>query len=305
MNIIEHHGREDLAMLYLGETETGSVVEFVESLQPPIPREEKWVLIVSTLNGCPVRCLMCDAGGDYHGRLSEDEIFAQIDALVTARFPDRSVPVPKFKIQFARMGEPALNDAVLNVLRTLPKKYHAPGLMPCISSVLPAKRHSFFDELVTIKNELYSGGRFQLQFSLHTTDQQLRHELINYPLMDFHQAAEIGESFFSPGDRKIALNFAMAEGFPIDADVLLEFFDTDVFLVKLTPLNPTQNSQKNNLQTRINPHSGDGSGEIVVELKRVGYEVILSLGQPEEDRIGSNCGQYLNRYLRRREAIGA
>lgn len=305
MEILERHGRDDLALLYLGRTKEGSLVEFVESVQPPIPRQEKWVLIVSTLRGCPVNCRFCDAGGFYSGHLKAAEIFEQIDALITARFPDRYIPVPKFKVQFARMGEPALNSAILEVLRELPERYKAPGLMPCISSVLPVQRQSFFEEIATIKNALYCRGRFQLQFSLHTTDLCRRQELIPYPLMNFSQVARIGEHFFRDGDRKIALNFALAEGFPIQPEVLIQYFDPAIFLIKTTPVNPTEKAKYHNLRSKINPRNGEGSKEIIDELKKAGYEVILSLGEPEEDSIGSNCGQYLNRYAQQKEGLRA
>jgi 23S rRNA (adenine2503-C2)-methyltransferase len=65
MRVLVSTGREDIAVVYVAELEPGKQVEFVESLQPPLPREKKWVLIVSTLFGCPVQCLMCDAGGRY------------------------------------------------------------------------------------------------------------------------------------------------------------------------------------------------------------------------------------------------
>jgi 23S rRNA (adenine2503-C2)-methyltransferase len=72
-------GNEDIAMVYIVETSSGHLVECVESIQQPLPREKKWVLLVSTMFGCPVGCLMCDAGGYYHGKPTRDEIFDQID----------------------------------------------------------------------------------------------------------------------------------------------------------------------------------------------------------------------------------
>ena len=58
LNIVGTHGEGDLAKVYvasLGHDGAGRdrMVEFVESTQPPHPREEKWVLIVSSLLGCP------------------------------------------------------------------------------------------------------------------------------------------------------------------------------------------------------------------------------------------------------------
>ncbi|MCK5047089.1 MAG: radical SAM protein, partial [Candidatus Heimdallarchaeota archaeon] len=69
MEIVAKYGRDDLAILYIAQ-EDGKFLEFVESLQPPVPRDKKWVLILSTMYGCPVKCSMCDAGTYYHGKIS-------------------------------------------------------------------------------------------------------------------------------------------------------------------------------------------------------------------------------------------
>ncbi|MBU0517686.1 radical SAM protein [bacterium] len=305
MKILSCHGNDDLALLYVGQTADGSLLEFVESVQPPVPRDKKWVLIVSTLKGCPVGCLMCDAGGDYSGRLSKAEILDQIDHLILQRFPDRIIPIAKFKIQFARMGEPSLNDAVLEVLTVLPQRYNAPGLLPCVSTVMPRHRQSFFAKLKAIKNDLYPGGKFQMQVSLHTTDPERRASLINYPVADFAEISAWGHDFFVSGDRKIALNFALTDDSPIDAKLLRSHFDPECFLIKLTPLNPTVRIQENQLKTQIDPHTGQGAEAIIADLEKAGFQVILSLGEPEEDRIGSNCGQYVNRYKKASEARSA
>ena len=43
--------------------------------------------------------------------------------------------------------------------------------------------------------------------------------------------------------------------------------------------------------------------EIINALREVGYEVILSIGELEENNIGSNCGQYITNYLREKKSI--
>jgi 23S rRNA (adenine2503-C2)-methyltransferase len=297
MKIIASSGREDVAIVYIAEMEDGKLVECVEALQPPTPRSQKWVLLVSTMFGCPIGCQMCDAGGYYEGKPTAEQIFEQIDFLVRKRFPDGRVPVRQFKIQFARMGEPALNPAVLNVLREMPSRYDVPGFMPSISTVAPAGIERFMEQLLQIKQEQYSGGMFQFQFSIHTTDLSLRDKVIPIKKWSFEQMAEYGRRFYAPGDRKITLNFALAEGMPVDPEVLLNYFDPQIFLIKITPLNPTYRAVENNLTSYIDPLQRDAQYELVNNLQKNGYDVIVSIGEAEENYIGSNCGQYIRRHL--------
>lgn len=295
MNIVATAGRDDLARVFLVEFEGGKIVECVESVQPPRPREEKWVLMVSTLFGCPVRCQICDAGGSYAGRLTAEQIHEQIDFLVRRRYPEGRIPCRQFKIQLARMGEPVLNPAVLEVLRDLPGRYQAPGLMPSLSTIAPAGREAFFEELLEIKNRFYSGGRFQMQFSLHTTSIEVRRRLIPFPTWDFRQMAAYGERFAGPGDRRVTLNFALAEGVPLDPAVLRSWFDPASFMVKLTPVNPTCQARESGLASVLDPACA-APPPVAAELAGLGYEVVVSPGEQEESRIGSNCGQYLRRF---------
>jgi len=294
MKIIGKTENKDIATVYIAEFGDGRTVEFVESVQPPIPREKKWVLIVSTLLGCPVGCKFCDSGRFYNGLLSSDEILAQIDFLVTNRFPSRKIPADMFKIQFARMGEPAFNPAVLDVLRDLPALYDAPGMMPALSTIAPSGTDAFFDSLLEIKESIYR-SRFQLQFSLHSTNGEQRDWLVPVKKWDFGRIAEYGDRFFRTGDRKITLNFALAEGIEIDPAVLLRHFATDKYFIKLTPVNPTYRAKEFNIESHFAPGKTDFG--IVDLLSAAGYDTLLSVGELEENNIGSNCGQYLATHL--------
>jgi 23S rRNA (adenine2503-C2)-methyltransferase len=297
VKVIASAGREDIAMVYVVDVGEGKLVECVESVQPPIPRQEKWVLLVSTMFGCPIGCSMCDAGGHYQGKPTKEQILAQIDYLVEKRYPDRIIPAKQFKIQFARMGEPSLNANVLEVLEELPARYTAPGLMPSLSSVAPIGTRDFFERVLEIKYSRYAGGHFQFQFSIHTTDETLRDRIIPVKKWRFREIAAYGERFYAPGDRKITLNFALAKDMPVDPAVLLNYFTPDKFLIKITPLNPTYRAMENKLSSYINPHVEDNGYQVVESLKKAGYQVIVSIGETEENYIGSNCGQYIKRHL--------
>jgi len=300
MKVISRTGREDLAIVYIAEGDGGKRVEFVESLSPPQPREKKWVLVVSTLFGCPVGCRFCDAGGRYMGKLSVDEILFQIDHPVGLRFPDGNVGVEKFKIQFARMGDPALNPHLPDALEALPGRYRAPGLLPSLSTIAPAGRDRFFERLLEIRDCHYRGG-FQFQYSIHTTDPRLRRWLIPAKTWDFERMAEYGETFYRKGDRKITLNFALADGMPVHPGTLLRHFDPGIFAVKITPVNPTYTAERNRITSALTP-DGRGCG-VADSLSAAGYDVIMSIGEVEENHIGSNCGQYLMAHCEAEEAL--
>lgn len=295
MEVLEDFGREDLAKVYVASMRGSKdhLVEFVESVQPPIPRGQKWVLIVSTLFGCPIGCKMCDAGGGYKDKLTSEEILAEIDYMVRRRFPDGSIPIPKFKIQFARMGDPALNPEVLNVLEKLPSIYNAPGLLPSVSTVAPKNSEEFLEKLLDIKNRYYKNGKFQLQFSVHTTDLKKRDELIPVSKMSFQEIADYCERFYKDGDKKITLNFAICRGYPVDVDIVRQCFDPDKFIIKLTPINPTEAAICNELISEIDAFNPSSADQIVNDFRSKGYDVILSIGEVEENKIGSNCGQFV------------
>ena len=298
IELLEEHGREDLAKVYVAALRNSKeyLIEFVESIQPPIPREKKWVLIVSTLFGCPVGCKMCDAGGDYKGKLTSVEILAQIDYMVRRRFPNGNIPIKKFKIQFARMGDPALNLEILKVLEQLPKSYNAPGLLPSISTVAPKNSKEFLEGLIDIKNHFYKNGKFQLQFSVHTTDNKKRDELIPISKLSFQEIADYGERFFGKKDKKITLNFAMSKGYPVNVNIVKQYFNPDIFIIKLTPINPTKMATCNELISEIDAYNPSSADQIVNDFRSNGYDVILSIGEVEENKIGSNCGKYATQH---------
>ena len=294
MKIIEQFGKEDLATVYLGKTERGHI-EFVESVEPPLSRDEKWVLILSSLYGCPIECEMCDAGGEYRGKLTKEEIFAQIDHMVLNRYPDRNIPSKKFKIQFARVGEPSFNKNVLTTLRELPKRYNAHGLLPAISTVAPNTADDFFEELLEIKSDLYR-ERFQLQFSLHSTNERERDRIIPTDKWNLEEIARYGERFFSDGDRKITLNFILAKNYTIDADVIKQYFSPEKFFIKMTPLNPTCRTTLSGIKSALDDESNCDKLPIVESLRNYGFDLLLSIGELEENLIGSNCGQYIKTF---------
>jgi 23S rRNA (adenine2503-C2)-methyltransferase len=166
----------------------------------------------------------------------------------------------------------------------------APGLMPAVSTIAPAGSEPFFEKLYLVKERYYRGS-FQLQFSVHSTNEAARDRLMPARKWSLQEIARYGEFFCRGGDRKVTLNFALSAGAELDPAVMRELFDPEKFLVKLTPVNPTGNAGRNGIRSLI--RGDDCAGGLIGRLREAGFEVILSIGELEENAIGSNCGQFI------------
>lgn len=299
MSIKSMTGDPDLAMVYVAAfSDSGreKLVEFVDASDPESTKEKKWVIIISTQFGCPVACPICDAGASFEGNLSSEQMFAQIDHVVALHPRSRLLNVEKFKVQFARMGEPSLNPFVLDVLSKLPQRYEAKGLIPCIATIAPASARDWFAQLLDIRKEFYSGREFQLQLSINSTCDATRDRLMPVPKMSFKELAEVSERFYDSGTRKVALNFAVADGIEVDSAKIKNVFDPKHCCIKITPLNPTINSAQNGFMTAVLPDVPETARAICEDFASKGFDVILSIGDTRENEIGSNCGMAVRKF---------
>lgn len=300
MQILAKTSENTIATVFVADI-NGKKVEFVESIQPPRSINEKWVLIISTLYGCPVSCKFCDSGGFFDGKITKEDMFAQIEHMINFKFPNGIIDTEKFKIQFARMGEPAMNSAVLGVLEELPGRLDLTGkFYPSISTIAPKGKKKFFDRLLSIKNDLYK-DTFQMQFSIHSTSEAQRDVMMPLNKWSFKEIAEYSEKFFQNGTRKITLNFALAAENEFDINILKQYFDPNIFLIKMTPVNPTFRAESNSIITS----NAERIINICKDLNEASYETIYSIGELEENNIGSNCGQYITNYLNQSKKIDA
>lgn len=288
MKVVMEKKVEDLVTVYAAEYrgDENHLLEFVDSLTGSRDIMEKWVLVVSSQFGCPVGCLMCDTKGHYFGNPTVEELISQVDFMVRKRFPNGHVPTDKFKVQFARMGEPALNPNVITAIKEIRDRYDAPGLMPCVSTTAPEGTDDFFDQLLSLNHEIFK-GHFQLQFSVHSTDEDRRSEIIPIKKWDLKKISEYGEKFHM-GGRKVSLNFAMALENELDPEVISTIFSPDIFMIKMTPVNPTEQAIRNDL---VREDLVEEDLHQIQELRELGFDVVLSVGDPRENQVGSNCGQ--------------
>lgn len=294
--ILNKRGRDNVAWVYLlrSKMDEDVLIECVEAFDPRYPAREKWVVILSSQKGCPVKCRFCDASFYFRGNLSLAELLEQLEiVLAPHKHGDDCLNSKKIKLHFARMGEPALNPAVLEMLEKLPFLYPGVNFVPTVATIAPAGSDKWFKELTDIKNRYYLDGRFQLQFSVNSTDREYRNELMPFKKWSFEEIRDFGRKYYRGGDRKITLNFALAVDTPFEAGEIMKHFEPEIFLVKVTPVNPTAGAARARMVSALKFDGSYPSGlrAELGKLEQAGFEVIISIGSLEEIGVGSNCGQ--------------
>ncbi len=265
------------------------IIEVVDGLAPPIERERKWIINISTQFGCPVHCPFCDAAFDYAGNLDTEELLMQV-TWALERHPGMAKICRKLKVHFARMGEPAYNPNVLEAMDRLPDVVRGEGLWCCVATVAPSGRDDWFERLYEVK-EKHFRGRFQLQFSVQSTSEEVRDRLIPVKHWSLEKLEKYGSGFHQPGDRKVVLNFALARDASFDPRRVADLFDPDRFALKLTPINPTATGRDNGFETVLRSDRDKMLKDAIAQLTEHGFDVVISVGDEREDQIGSNCGQ--------------
>ena len=69
------------------------------------------------------------------------------------------------------------------------------------------------------------------------------------------------------------------ENYPIDPSVIRAYFDPAIFIVKLTPLNPTHAARESGLTTMIDTGDVSPVAPLVEKLTQYGFESIVSIGE--------------------------
>jgi 23S rRNA (adenine2503-C2)-methyltransferase len=236
--------------VYALQTEDGYPIETTDTFLPDYTRDavgrkqnkldntqlgdrtHRWMIGVSVMSGCPVRCKFCATGQLKRWRpLTAEEIVAQVDFIV-AKNPDyKPREAQEFKINYTRMGEPFLNiDEVRRAIQLLDKKYKRARLHHYVSTIG-----------IEGMNVLWVKDNITLQISLHSLDPGRRDWLIPYkkkapiPLLGLVRTG----SFL-----KTTLNLTLVDEEDFDIERLTRWFDPEHFFIKLSPINTNETSER-------------------------------------------------------------
>lgn len=196
-------------------------------------RTERWMVGVSVMSGCPVRCKFCATGQMKRWRnLTAQEIIDQVEFVVSKNPGYDSLKSKEFKINYTRMGEPFLNiDNVKEAIYKLNEKY--PNLHHYVSTIGVSD-----SDFSWIKNNI------TLQISVHSTDNNSRNWLIPYKnKMTLEELGQIRTDSFL----KTTINLTLVKEEDFDINILKSLFNPKDFFVKISPINTNAVSNKYDL----------------------------------------------------------
>lgn len=199
-------------------------------------RTERWMVGVSTMSGCPVRCKFCATAKLKKIKLlSAEEITEQVQFIVRKQL-NTPFQAKEFKINYTRLGEPFLNiKEVVKAIDLIDKEYSYKDFKPhhYISTIgIKGSDFSWIKDNVT------------LQISLHSLDESRRNDLIPYKnKMTIEELGQIRTN----SNLKTTVNLTLVDEADFDINKLKKYFDPKYFFIKLSPINPNSISKKNNL----------------------------------------------------------
>lgn len=200
-------------------------------------RKDRWMIGVSVMSGCPVRCKFCATGQMKKWRnLTSDEIVEQVKFVVKQNPDFNPNDSFEFKINYTRMGEGFLN--IENLKSAISE----------ITSIYPDTHH--YVSTIGIKNSDFSWitENITLQISLHSLVDDSRNDLI--PYRNKMTMEELGQ-IRTNSKLKTTVNLTLVKESDFDIELLKKYFDKDYFFIKLSPINPNGFSDKNNISVGV------------------------------------------------------
>lgn len=254
-------------IVYLLETEDGFPIEVTDTFLPYYTkdaigrkqnslkdrdlgsREERWLVGVSTMSGCPVGCKFCATGNIKKCRnLTWEEIVDQVRFVVDKHHNGGFLAkvAKEFKINYTRMGEPFLNlDNVRRAISWIDYSYHSPRPIMIGGS----SAHHYLST-IGVKGSDFSWikDNITLQLSIHSFDDKYRDWLIPYKhKMTLEELGKVRTN----SDLKTTLNLTLARKEDFNIGRLKKSFSTEKFFCKISPINENEVSKKNEMGTGI------------------------------------------------------
>lgn len=243
--------------------------------------EERTVLCISTMCGCPMGCRFCGTGDYFVRSLTSDEIVGQATYILESQIGGLNpLDIKKLQIMVMSMGEPALNKALEPAFDILYAKYPNAALL--ISSSGPDVDYGW---ICKMSKRIPTVG---LQFSIHESTDEARDKLIPFKKkLNLSQIAAEGFIWHTSTGRKPYFNYCAHESNSSkdDVDRLLHLFDPSIWEATVSVIceRDAHAEATNDIQRNLAIEFGN-------KLVEVGYNVRV-FDPAGQDTIGGGCGQ--------------
>ena len=278
VNIEEKRSSDTSVKKYIF-TQEDAIAESVLYAYPTY--EERTVMCVSTMTGCPMGCSFCGTGKFFGRNLTAEEIIAQIEHMRDVNNIDFN-SCKKLQLMFMSMGEPLLNcDAVCVTLRTLHTMY--PNAQLLISTSGP--KTDGWEQFMKTAQLVPTVG---LQFSVHESTDEARNKLIPMKKkLSLEEITHMGLEFYRLTGRKPFFNYCVHQGNSSDDDVmrLRMLFDPRVWECTLSVI-----CEKDELLAA----AADKHMDLIVRFNAAMVEMGFNtrvFDPAGSDDIGGGCGQ--------------
>ncbi len=265
-----------------------------------MPLSEKWVVIVSTQYGCQMGCTFCDVPKvKWRGNASFEDLKAQLYNAISL-FPEVKY-TERLNLHYARMGDPAFNQAVFDFSEWLYKNKRqlkqdtglsVEVLHPVFTTSLPRALKNLEQRILQwcdIKNNLYN-GQAGMQFSINSTCEDQRKQMFGGMSLTLEELAQIADKMPLPLSRKYCLNFAFSSDFKIDAEKIKRLFDPEMFMVKITPIHNNTACRDNNIETVGGYEYFTPYAQVEKDLIAAGFDVLVFVPSMDEEEGLVTCG---------------
>lgn len=262
----------------------------VESVLYKYPTyQERTVLCISTMCGCPMGCRFCGTGDFFVRALSAEEISGQaihlLEHCIDGQDPKE---IKKLQIMVMSMGEPAMVHALAESFRILHAKYPQAALL--ISTSAPRVNFQWIRDL---SQEIPTVG---LQFSIHESQDLVRDKLIPFKKkLTLKEIAQEGVLWHESTGRRPYFNYCAHADNSSDSDVqrLLALFDPGIWEATVSVI-----CERDVFSQAKNDHQRDLALAFGNRLLEVGYNVRI-FDPAGQDTIGGGCGQlwYVQKWM--------
>lgn len=243
--------------------------------------EERTVLCISTMCGCPMGCRFCGTGDYFFRSLSAEEIIEQATYILTNEINGLDpTNINKLQIMVMSMGEPALNKKLSDAFKHLHMLYPNAALL--ISTSGPKVDYEWIRELsIQIPN-------IGLQFSVHESTDEARNKLIPFEnKLTLQEIAHEGEQWFNATGRKPFFNYCAHRHNTSDTDSIriMKLFKPYIWEATVSVIceRDADTPAKNEVQRQL-------AVEFANKLLEIGYNVRV-FDPAGQDTIGGGCGQ--------------